>query len=124
MAAPIKNKNAEKWDIVESTELINKAIELSETTEYDFIGEIARKLQVNKSTFTYLSDKFPELKQKHLLLISNCEANCFSNGKKGKINTAMAIMNLKSNHGWTDRTEVKSEVTITDLPNIIIKANE
>ncbi len=35
----------------------------------------------------------------------NCEANCFSNIKKENINTGAGIMNLKSNHGWTDRVQ-------------------
>jgi hypothetical protein len=41
----------------------------------------------------------------HEKIISNCETNCFSNSKKGNIREATAIVNLKSNHGWTDRNE-------------------
>jgi hypothetical protein len=55
--------------------------------------------------FDYLSDKYPVLKNMHEKIISNCETNCFSNSKKGNIREATAIVNLKSNHGWTDRSE-------------------
>ena len=36
---------------------------------------------------------------------NNCEANCFNNIKKENINTAAGIINLKSNHGWSDRIQ-------------------
>lgn len=103
MAAPKGNRNAEKWTLSEATELFDKALLLSESLEYDFIGEIAKKLKTHKSIFTNLVNKFPELQDKHNMIIGNCEANCFCNSKKGKIREATAIVNLKSNHGWTDR---------------------
>ena len=99
------NNNAEKWTIENATGFFNEAIVLSEDEErtYDFIGEIARELKQYKEVFNYLSEKFIELKPLHNRLTSNCEANCFYNGKKQNIVPSMAIMNLKSNHGWTDR---------------------
>jgi len=104
------NKNAETWTIDEATKLFNDAIDLTtekkgETNEFDFIGEVAQRLGTYKEIFIYLKKKFPELKRLNKKLISNVESNCFSNGKKGNINTAMAIVNLKSNHGWTDRVD-------------------
>ncbi len=109
--APIENTNAEKWTIEEATKLFNDAIALSddEKRDFDFIGEIARELKQYKEIFSYLVDKFPQLKEKHKLLISNCEANCFYNGKKSNINPSLAIMNLKSNHNWTDRSSTTLE---------------
>jgi len=100
------NTNAEVWTELEATEFFNKALVLSESTEYDFIGEIAKELKTYKSVFTYLSDKYPSLKQLHETIIGNCETNCFCNAKKGKIKEATAIVNLKSNHGWTDRQQL------------------
>jgi len=110
MAAPKNNKNAEKWTIEEATELMDSALELSMKKEgndyiYDFIGEIARDLRQYKELFGYLSDKFKGLEVTHNKIVSNCESNCFYNGKKSNIVPSMAIMNLKSNHGWTDRSE-------------------
>ena len=110
MAAPKENKNAEIWDLESAIELFNKAIELTANDDgLDFIGEVAKKLDTYRDVFTYLADKFTEVKHLHKRLISNVEANCFSHGKKGEINTAMAIVNLKSNHNWTDRQETTLE---------------
>jgi hypothetical protein len=105
MAAPENNLNAEKWDIEEAKELFEKALEMSIDKEYDFIGEIARDLNTYRDIFTYLVDKFPELKILHKRILSNLEANCFSHTKTNKINTAVGIVNLKSNYNWTDRQQ-------------------
>ena len=105
------NKNAEKWDLESAKETFLKAIELAyekngDVYKYDFIGEIARELKLYKEVFTYLKEKFPaDIEELHKELISTLEANCFYNAKKGSINTAIGIVNLKSNHGWTDRQQ-------------------
>lgn len=121
------NKNAEKWTLEEAELFFINAIELSreyefekDTYKYDFIGEVARQFNSYKEVFTYLKDKFTELKSKHTELISNLEANCFYNSKKGKINTAIGIVNLKSNHGWTDRVDntVKADVKVQSIKPI------
>lgn len=121
--APKGNKNAEKWTLVEATKIFQEAIELSNEKEqvvltkgsetrkvqaykYDFIGEVARELGYYKSLFTELKKKFPkELKPLHIQLVENLEANCFCNTKKGVIREATGIVNLKSNHKWTDRLD-------------------
>ena len=112
MAAPIKNKNAEKWTYEESKKLFDLALEKSKEKEYDFIGEIARDLNVYRDLFTYLSDKYTELKRDYNRILSNLEANCFSHAKRGDIKEATAIMNLKSNYGWTDRTKNETDLNI------------
>jgi len=131
------NTNAEKWTLEEATDFFDKAIELvtdydasKDTYKFDFIGEVARQLNSYKEVFTYLKDKYPtELKEAHKRLISTLEANCFYNSKKGNINTAIGIVNLKSNHGWTDRADLTSggEQITNPSPNIkvtIVKAND
>jgi len=109
MAAPKENKNAEKWTLESPHELFDKAIKMTDSEDnndaYDFIGEVARDLKTHRDAFTYLKNTFPELKTKHSILLSNLEANCFTHGKKGDINPAMAIMNLKANYKWSDRVE-------------------
>lgn len=114
MAAPFLNKNAEQWTLNDSKELFNSAIELSLEERFDFIGEIAKELRVYRDLFTYLSDKYKELQEPYKIIKSNLEANCFSHSKKGDIKEATAIMNLKSNYNWTDRTT--SAHTITEQP--------
>ena len=103
--APENNKNAEKWTFEEAEKLFQKAVELSFNGGYDFIGEVAKKLNTYIDVFDYLTDKFPELEKYKKQLKRNCEVNCFSNGKNDNIVPSLAIMNLKSNHGWTDRVE-------------------
>lgn len=106
MAAPEGNNNAEVWTEEKAKELFENALAKSTENEYDFIGEIARDLGTYREVFTYLSDKFNSLKNIHKQILSNLEANCFSHSKKGTINTAVGIVNLKSNYGWTDKTDV------------------
>lgn len=126
MGAPYGNNNAEKWTLEEAEKLYNEAIELSneketitlkkgeftmeyESYKFDFIGEVARELKLYKSIFTELVKKFPVLKHTHTQLIETLEANCFCNSKKGAIREATAIVNLKSNHGWTDRRDLTTQ---------------
>jgi len=118
MPAPKNNLNAEKWDLKQSSEIFDKAIALSEGEKYDFIGEIAKVLKISRNTFCYLSDKYPELKPKYELIISNLEASCFMHIKNESINVAAGIINLKSNHKWTDRQQVENtgSVQITSVP--------
>ena len=116
MPAPIGNKNAEVWTIKEATDLFNKALQLSEDDAYDFIGEIAKKLKTYRDIFTYLSDKYPQLKPVYKHILSNLEAGCFSHIKKGIIKEASGIVNLKSNYGWTDRQQL--DLSVKEIPPI------
>jgi hypothetical protein len=106
VGAPKGNKNAERWTFEEASAFFDKALTLSKNNEYDFIGEIAYDLDESKNIFDYLIDKFPELKPLKEKLLTNCEVNCFRNVKKENINVAIGIINLKSNHGWTDRQQL------------------
>jgi hypothetical protein len=119
--APIGNKNAEVWTFDKSNELLDKATELTNETDFyivgsgmnamklegykfDFIGELARELNIYRDLIPRdIPNRFPELRDKVNLIISRLESNCYSNTKKGLINTATGIINLKSNHKWTDR---------------------
>lgn len=106
------NLNAEKYPEEKALELFSKALDMSVNNKYDFIGEIARDLSVTRNLFNQLAKKFPKFKVVENQIISNLEANCFMHTKKGDINTAAGIINLKSNHGWTDRQETTSQQTI------------
>jgi len=103
------NQYNEHWTLEQSTEFMNQAVELSEKDGYDFIGEVAKDMGSYVDVFDYIVDKFPELAPLKKKIKRNCETNCFSSGKKNKIVPSMAIMNLKSNHGWTDRSDLTSQ---------------
>jgi len=107
--APEDNKNAEIWDKETAEQFMIDSVEKSKSDDYDFIGEVAKDMDQDKGVFDYIIKKFPELKKYKKRIKNNCEVNCFRNGKKGKINTAIAIVNLKSNHNWTDRQDMKSK---------------
>ena len=130
MAAPENNTNAEKWTLQEAEMFLGNALDFSKRGDYDFIGEIARDMGSYIDVFDYLIGKFPHLKSIKDHIMRNCEANCFSNGKKGSINSALAIMNLKSNHKWTDRSAtdittdgkpIKEEIDYTKLSSEALK---
>lgn len=105
MAAPQENTNAEKWTLEDATNFMDKAVEISNKKGFDFIGEVAKEQGSYIDVYDYIIEKFPALKDKKTIIKRNCETNCFSSGKKGDIVPSLAIMNLKSNHGWTDRSE-------------------
>lgn len=119
MAAPQNNKNAEKWTYKEAKDFMEKAVSLSYSKEYDYIGEVAKDLKTYHEVFDYLSNKFKDLKRLKNLIISNCEVNCFSNAKKGDIVASVAIMNLKSNHKWTDRNQ--TDLNVNTLPTLKVE---
>ena len=108
MAAPKGNTNAETWTIEEATILFNKCLETARDKTLDcndYLGEVAQEHDTTLSTLDYLKKKFPELEKIYIKSKQFCETNCFRNAKKGTIVPSLAIMNLKSNHGWTDRVE-------------------
>ena len=122
--APYGNKNAEKWTFKKSVALFHDALKLCDEKEtvtihgndvvgykYDFIGEVARHLGTFKEIFTHLTKRkgFESLKRLHNQLITAIEQNCYYNTKKGIIREATGIVNLKSNHHWTDRQDITSQ---------------
>jgi hypothetical protein len=99
------NQYNEHWTLEQSTKFLDEGIEISSRKEFDFIGEVAREQESYHHVYNYIVEKFPSLQPKLNQIKANCERNCFYNGKKGDIVPSLAIMNLKSNHGWTDRVD-------------------
>lgn len=107
--ALMNNNNAEKYTYKQAEELLSQAVELSYDLEFDFIGEIAKVQKVTRRLYDHLITRFPELRELFEMMKSNLEANCYENTKKNKINTAAGVINLKSNHKWTDRNDVTTQ---------------
>ena len=119
MAAPKGNTNAEKWTEKEAIKLFDKADSIVKQKcdytvggknvsgyEFDFIGELADELDVYRDLLQRdLPRRFEWAKERFNKLKNRLETNCYSNTKKGIINTAVGIVNLKSNHNWTDRQQ-------------------
>lgn len=111
----IGNTNAERWGLGKATTFYKKALALSFDIKYDFLGEIAKEMGSYIDIFDYLADKFPKLQHIKNQIKRNCETNCFSNTKKGKIREATGIVNLKSNHGWVDRQRISGEIDLNKM---------
>lgn len=116
------NQWSEQWTFEESEKFLLEAVKLSESEEFDFIGEVAKAHGTYRDCYDYIVEKFPQLKKLKNQIKNNCESNCFANGKKGIIVPSLAIMNLKSNHGWTDRTDITTkDKEISTTPSIVFK---
>lgn len=100
------NQYKESVTFEDSKKLLEKLLKMSKDKKYDFIGEVCKDAGTYRNDVDYIVIKFPELKHLKNRIMANCETNCFQNTKKSKINTAMGIVNLKSNHGWTDRADL------------------
>lgn len=109
MGAMLHNKNAEVWDLETSVKFMDDSLQIAKEKGHDFIGEVARDMDTYREIYTYLSKKYEGCSRIYKRINQECESNCFSHGKKGEINTAMAIVNLKSNHDWTDRVDTTSK---------------
>jgi hypothetical protein len=116
------NQYNEHWTFEQCEKFLKEAVDLSKQKGFDFIGEVAKAQDTYRDVYDYITDKFPQLKHYKKTILRNCETNCFSDGKKGDIVPSLAIMNLKSNHGWTDRVDQTSKgKEINTTPTIVFK---
>jgi len=137
MAAPKDNDNAEIWSEEKANEFLNECYSLTrqKTTyvvyggarldgfEFHYIGEVCAELEQYVDLPLYLKNKFTSSKKIYNKIKTKLESNCFSDSKKGIIKEASAIMNLKSNYGWTDRVDntSKDEKINVAQPTIVFK---
>lgn len=132
VGAPKGNKNAEEWTLEKALVLFDLIMKkLNEKTTYmvngkrvegylcHYLGEATDEADTTIDVVKYLRVKFT-LESEYNRLKSKSERNCFTDTKKGIINTAVGIVNLKSNHGWTDRMDqtTKGEKTQTTIINL------
>lgn len=134
VGAPKGNQNALKWTHKYCEEVLDKMEKIvndlddykvnKETVKgykYDFIGELTLAVgEPRECLDREIAEHAPDLKSRVETLKRLMERNCYTNTKKGIIKEATGIVNLKSNHHWTDRqtNEGKTEITlgITYLP--------
>jgi len=121
MAAPKNNTNAQKWSLEQAIALFEKSIELAKRKteyfvsgqlvlgfEFHYIGEIATsdEIELYPDIYLYFKNTFKDCEPLYKALIAQCEANCFSDTKRGIIKEATGIFNLKANHKWSERQEI------------------
>jgi hypothetical protein len=119
------NQNALKWTTEKCKEVVEQLKALVNEKEeyvvsgnkvkgykYDFIGELTLELGYGRQTLKReIEVHSPELSTEVDLLYSYMERNCYVNTKKGIIKEATGIVNLKSNHKWTDRQQIDTNLT-------------
>jgi hypothetical protein len=127
MAAPKGNNNALVWtkdkcyELVESMmSVVNDECEYMVSGKkvigykYDFIGELSLEFNVNRKTLKReILAHAPELQNEVDTIYGFMERNCYANTKKGIIKEATGIVNLKSNHNWTDRNQIDQNTNLS-----------
>lgn len=115
VGAPKDNRNAETWTLKEANYVFEQVSLMLNNREFyavagldgyscHFLGEACSLANTTIDKLKYARDKY-NLKGWYQELKRKSESNCFTDTKKGIINTGAGIMNLKSNHGWTDRVQ-------------------
>ena len=133
MAAPKGNTNAETWSLEDAKKAFELVmVTLKKTTTYKvhgknvdgylchYLGEACDEVDYSIDQLKYIKNKYG-LNSEYQRAKRKSERNCFTDTKKGIINTAAGIINLKSNHGWTDRvdnTTKDKEVSTTTIINL------
>jgi hypothetical protein len=113
MAAPKKNKNAQRW--TESI-VMGYLIEIERAAcdrKNLFLGQELVKLGLYKDVWCYWKRKFGQIEQlmeEMELIEQRFECNLFRAGMKGDIPERIAIICLKNIYGWRD--DVRVEVPV------------
>ena len=136
--APKGNKYAEKWTEEAARELFKLVYsKLEEETYYNvngknvsgylchFLGEACDEAKTTIDIIRYLRDKYG-FSADYERLKRKSERNSFTDTKRGIINTAAGIINLKSNHSWTDRLQqdVTTQGDKIEARQIIVSSTE
>lgn len=111
MPAPEGNKNAEKWTLDKTRELVKKAFESIDQSCY-FISSVAEKCETYRELFEYLLKKFNDddfvfstIKR----IYNKCESIVAEKTAKGDITPALGIFILKSYHGLIETSKLNTE---------------
>jgi hypothetical protein len=116
MAAPEKNRNAQKW--TETRVLSYLAdIDLAATPREEmFLGRVLEKLGLYKDIWAYWKRRFEDndlIQEKMDLIECRFECNLFASALKGEIDASFAIMILKQVYHWSEYPEKVIELKPT-----------
>jgi len=110
------NLNAEQYTLEDSLDLFSQMIIMSQDDSYTFIKQITREYGVTENVIKHLVKRFPTLKEPYDLIKENLETNCYTATNDGKLKLPLAMLNLKSNYGWTERVSQNTDVTSGGQP--------
>ncbi|WP_295676150.1 hypothetical protein [uncultured Empedobacter sp.] len=114
--AMLGNLNAELYSEEQSLDLFGQMIVMSQDNNYTFIKQLTRQFGISYDVMINLTKRFPSLQEAYKLIKDNLETNCYTATNDGKLKLPLAMLNLKSNYGWTDRIENKTDVTTQGQP--------
>lgn len=109
--AMLGNLNSEVYTLEDSLDLFSQMIIMSQDDSYTFIKQITRQFGVTENIIKHLVKRFPTLKEPYDLIKENLETNCYTATNDGKLKLPLAMLNLKSNYGWTDRVAQNTDLT-------------
>ena len=97
------NKNAEKWTEPMVEKLLDQAYDIVKSSQkFHFIAQVCDEMEITNTKLLQLVDRFPDLKDKYEQIKQRCLRNCYEIACESKTPSAL-LLNLKSNHGMTDR---------------------
>lgn len=110
------NLNAELYSEEETINLFTQMITMSRNDDYTFIKQLTREFGISYDVFISLVRRFPNLNEAYKLIKDNLETNCYTASNEDKLKIQLAILNLKSNYGWTDRVASNTDITTGGQP--------
>lgn len=113
MAAPKKNKNAQKWTESIVMHYLQEIEKAASDRRNLFLGQELLKLGLYKDVWCYWKRKFVHIEyliEEMELIEQLFECNVFRAGMKGDIPERIAIICLKNIYGW--REDVRVEVPV------------
>ncbi|WP_313097593.1 hypothetical protein [Empedobacter sp.] len=114
--AMLGNLNAELYTEDESLDLFCQMIVMSQDNSYTFIKQLTRQFGISYDVMINLIKRFPSLQEAYKLIKDNLETNCYTASNEDKLKIQLAMLNLKSNYGWTERVAQNTDITSGGQP--------
>lgn len=105
------NLNAELYSLEDSLDLFGQMLVMSRDNKYTFIKQLSIQFGISYDIIVHLKKRFSQLVPIYNLIKDNLENNCYTASNEDKLKLPLAILNLKSNYGWTDRIENSTDIT-------------
>ncbi|WP_312922188.1 hypothetical protein [Empedobacter brevis] len=110
------NLNAELYSEEEALDFFGQMIVMSQDNNYTFIKQLTRQFGLSYDVMINLIKRFPNLQEAYKLIKDNLETNCYTASNEDKLKIQLAMLNLKSNYGWTDRVAQNTDITTQGEP--------
>lgn len=95
-----KNKNAEKYNYQYALNLFAQAIEYTKENNCFVLVQVAQALNVPRKRFSYLANKYQDLKPLYLFLVQCLEVETYKQTKNRQMPFQLAKFLLRFVYGW------------------------